>query len=93
MLTVAKISESISKNICKMSNEDLNDAHHVIMLAIDPAFLGEELHLVQEADSSGFSDEDLLAIEQRIWAEKHRRENLRIYQTWQTKPVLLPKAA
>lgn len=77
MLTIAQIDRSVSTGTLTAMNEDqLNEAGNVVLFARDPAWLGEEPHLRCEVDACGLDDDRLCDIEQAIWTEKNRRQEM-----------------
>lgn len=94
MMTIAQIAETfLSGTIPLLSSSDLSDAQHAVLFARDPAHLGDEPHLRCEVDACGQSDEQLVQIDQALWAEIAIREERAHAARWQKGPSILPLAA
>lgn len=68
---------SAAGTLAMQSHAWLDAAAHEIAFARDPRHLGDEPHLRYEADPCGLEDDDLQRLEQSVWGELARREDLR----------------
>jgi hypothetical protein len=78
MLNIAQIAAVVAAaTIGQLPDQVLTDARHTVMFAIDPAALGEEPHLRCEVDACGLDDAALHSLDQAVWAECAKREEVR----------------
>lgn len=94
MKTIAQIATIVLQGqISLLSDNDLQDANHAVQFAIDPCHLGDEPHLRCEVDSCGISEDQLIVMDQVLWAEVAKRNDARIEANWRQGPPPLQMAA
>lgn len=87
MLTIAQIAATAGSGMLgTLSDAVLDDACNHVLLARDPAHLGEEPHLRHTVDDCGVGDEALASLDQALWAEASRRHAARHAARWHARP-------